>query len=155
LAGAVPPWSERACLASLFARRSGGDELSDSELVRQTLAQYWVYLDDRLEKEWLDLFDGGCVLEFGDTVARSRSELERIAADLKNYAGGKHVSSNELVQIDGDEASATSDVVFMEPDPHGTVSIRYYGRCVDRLARRDGRWRFVWRRISFQGGHHD
>jgi 3-phenylpropionate/cinnamic acid dioxygenase small subunit len=129
--------------------------LTDSELVRQTLARYWVYLDDRLEEEWLDLFDDACVLEFGETVARSRPELERIAAGFKNYPGGKHLSSNELVQIDGDEAAATSDVVFMEPDSHGTVGIRYYGRCVDRLARRGEQWCFVSRRIVFQGGHHD
>ena len=128
--------------------------MTDSDLIRNVIARYWVYLDDRHEREWVDLFEDDPVLEFGDVVVRSRTELEALAANLKNYGGGKHISSNECLEVRGAEASATSDVVFLTLDTEGTVSVGYYGRCIDRLRRRGDEWRFSSRRITFQGGHH-
>jgi 3-phenylpropionate/cinnamic acid dioxygenase small subunit len=128
--------------------------MTDTEQIRQTLARYWVYLDDRREDDWVALFDEDPVLEFDGTVVATRSDLEAVAGNLKNYPGGKHLSSNELIEIAGDEATATSDVVFLETGSEGEVSIRYYGRCVDRLRRRGDQWRIASRRISFEGGHH-
>jgi hypothetical protein len=129
-------------------------DVTDSDLIRNLLARYWIYLDDRREREWVDLFEDDPDLEFGDVVVRSRGELEALAATFRNYGGGKHISSNELLEVRGDDASATSDVVFLAPDTEGTVRVRYYGRCSDRLRRRRDEWRFTSRRISFQGGHH-
>jgi 3-phenylpropionate/cinnamic acid dioxygenase small subunit len=128
--------------------------VTDIEQIRQTLARYWIYLDDRREDDWVALFDDDLVLEFDGTIVATRSDLEVVAGDLKNYPGGKHLSSNELIEIAGDEASATSDVVFLETGSEGEVSIRYYGRCADRLRRRGTEWRIASRRISFEGGHH-
>jgi 3-phenylpropionate/cinnamic acid dioxygenase small subunit len=129
--------------------------MTDTEQIRQTLARYWVYLDDRRPDEWVALFDDPSVLEFDGTVVATRADLEAVAGDLKNYPGGKHLSSNELIEIAGDEASATSDVIFLETGSEGAVSVRYYGRCVDQLRRRGAGWRIASRRISFQGGHHN
>jgi hypothetical protein len=131
-----------------------GERMTDSEQIRQTLARYWLYLDDRRQREWVDLFVGNAVLEFDGTIVDSRADLEAVARNLENYPGGKHLSSNELIEISGDEASVTSDVAFVEVGSGGEVGIRYYGRCVDRLVRQDDGWRFGSRRISFQGGHH-
>ncbi len=127
--------------------------MTDVEEVRALLAKYWQYLDDRLETDWVDLFADDGLVEFEDTVARSHTQLADIAADLKNHQGGKHLSSNELVIVDGDQASASSDVVFLSPDAEGTPIVRFYGRCDDTFRRTDC-WRFASRRITFQGGRH-
>jgi 3-phenylpropionate/cinnamic acid dioxygenase small subunit len=128
--------------------------MTDEEQIRQVLARYWQYLDDRREAEWLALFANTARLEFDGTAASTREALEAIAADLKNHNGGKHISSNELVHVSADQATASSDVVFFEPDGRGAVTIRFYGRCDDTLGRVGTTWRFTSRRITFQGGHH-
>jgi 3-phenylpropionate/cinnamic acid dioxygenase small subunit len=143
------------CVPGTLAFLHRGETMTDSDQIRQTLARYWVYLDDRRQREWVDLFDDNPVLEFDGTVIASRADLEVVARNLDNYPGGKHLSSNELIEISGDEASVTSDVAFLEVGSGGEVGIRYYGRCVDRLRRHEGGWRFASRRISFQGGHHN
>jgi hypothetical protein len=127
--------------------------MTDVDDVRALLAKYWQHLDDRLEAEWVDLFADDAVVEYEGTVARSRSELAVIAADLKNHQGGKHLSSNEVVNVDGENASARSDVAFLSPGPDGNPVVRFYGRCEDTF-RKDGQWRFTSRRITFQGGRH-
>src|SRR5438552_1229957 len=129
--------------------------MTDVEQIRHALARYWQYLDDRREREWVELFDDSDVLlQYQSTVARSRHDLDAIADDLKNHAGGKHVSSNEIIDVDGAHATAHSDVMFLAPDANGTVSIAFYGRCDDTLRRTDSAWRFTSRVIRFQGGYH-
>ena len=128
--------------------------MSDVEAVRHTLACYWHHLDDRREREWIELFAEDAVLQYEGIVARSHRELEPIAADLKNHNPGKHVSSNEVIDIDGDTATARSDVVFLSPDDDGGVKIRFYGRCDDTLRRARSGWVFTSRTITFQGGVH-
>ena len=127
--------------------------MTDTESIRLTLARYWQYLDDRRERDWVDLFDDDAVLRYEGTEARSRADLEKIAGELKNYTGGKHVSSNEIVEVDGDSATAHSDVVFLLPDGD-SVKVRFYGRCDDTLQRTASGWRFTSRTITFQGGVH-
>ena len=130
--------------------------MTDVEQVRMVLARYWQFLDDRRGHDWVELFADDATLEYEGTVARSRSDLDAIAADLPNHTGGKHVSSNEIIETDGDRATARSDVVFLAPDPDGKVTIHFYGRCDDVLQRRgpDSPWRFTSRLIMFQGGYH-
>ena len=128
--------------------------MSDVEQIKLTLARYWQFLDDRRAAEWVDLFADDAVLQYQETVTRSRRDLERIAGDLKNYTGGKHLSSNEIVEVNGDYATAHSDVVFLEPNADGTVKVRFYGRCDDSLRRDGSVWRFTARSITFQGGVH-
>jgi 3-phenylpropionate/cinnamic acid dioxygenase small subunit len=127
--------------------------MTDTDAIRQTLARYWQYLDDRREREWVDLFTDDAVLRYEGAEATSRDALEAIAADLKNHTPGKHLSSNEIIEIDGDSATAHSDVVFLSPAGDG-VTIRFYGRCDDTLRRVGASWRFVSRSITFQGGVH-
>jgi 3-phenylpropionate/cinnamic acid dioxygenase small subunit len=129
--------------------------MTDVEQIRQALARYWQYLDDRREREWVELFDDDDILlQYQSTVARSRGDLDAIAGDLKNHAGGKHVSSNEIVDVDGEHASAHSDVMFLAPAADGSVNIAFYGRCDDTLRRTGSVWRFTSRVIRFQGGYH-
>src|SRR5687768_11502534 len=117
--------------------------MTEVEQIKQTLARYWQYLDDRRESDWVDLFADDAELRYDSTVTGSRHELEVIAAALKNHTPGKHLGSNEIVEIDGDNATAHSDVLFLEPNPDGTVKIRFYGRCDDRLRRSGSVWRFT------------
>jgi hypothetical protein len=127
--------------------------MSDTDAIRQTLARYWQFLDDRREREWVDLFADGAVLRYEGTEASSRDALEAIAADLRHYEGGKHLTSNEIIDVDGDSAAAHSDIVFLVPDGDN-VKVRFYGRCEDTLRRVGAQWRFTSRTITFQGGVH-
>ena len=130
--------------------------MSDVEQIRHTLAGYWQHLDDRRGEEWLALFADDAVLRFGSNVVGSLEELVIVSADLTNHAAGKHLSSNELIDVDGANGTATasSDVVFLVPGDGGAVGIGFFGRCADTLRRSDGAWKFTSRTISFQGGFH-
>jgi hypothetical protein len=58
-----------------------------------------------------------------------------------------HVTTNSLIDVDGDGASATTDYLFVRPTPEG-LGLIAAGRYIDQLVRDDGRWRFHVREIT-------
>lgn len=61
---------------------------------------------------------------------------------VQKQTGLRHVSSNELVTIDGDTAHATSTLVLYE---RATRSVLRIGVYEDDLVRTDGQWLFARR----------
>jgi hypothetical protein len=59
---------------------------------------------------------------------------------------GKHLTTNVVVDVDGDRAAATSDYAFLRIED-GVIAVPFAGRYVDALARIDGTWRLTRRAI--------
>jgi 3-phenylpropionate/cinnamic acid dioxygenase small subunit len=85
---------------------------------------------------------------------RGRDAIEKMLRDsLIVYDDGtprtKHVTTNIAIEIDEEAGSADSRSYFtaLQALPELALQPIVSGRYQDRFARRDGRWRFVERRV--------
>jgi hypothetical protein len=122
--------------------------VTDADEIRNTLARFCQFLDDRRFEEFSQTFaeDGA----FGERVGRaaifewiSHAELAT-RPELKR----KHAVSNAIVEVLGDRAISSSDLVMFDQVGDGPVSIRV-GRYTDELVRQpDGAWLFAKRNLK-------
>lgn len=125
-----------------------------AEGIRYLLAEYCHTIDDGRDEEWADLFDteavftldGLGVLSGRDSVRTFvNGALESLAAH--GIPGINHLTYNSTITIDGERATATSDLAVMVPT-QGAFTAISLGRYHDALVLQD-RWRFQERRISW------
>lgn len=116
--------------------------------VRRTLAEYCHHCDDAEFERLVELFTPDGVFVFLDDVVTGRPALaawfaERQSAERR----GKHLTTNTVVDIDGDRAVAVSDFVFVIVTRDG-VKPTMTGRYHDSLTRVDGLWLFARREAT-------
>ena len=129
--------------------------LEDERAILATLYRYGHALDYGAEPDWLDCFtaDGVYELHYRDlTIDRPNRYAGQ--AELAGFVRGhsrapdryhKHLLVEPLVDVAGDEASATSYFLRVD-DSGGERHIYAFGRYLDHLVREaDGRWRFAIR----------
>ena len=123
----------------------------DEDQVRRVLATYGDCYDGGRADAWADLFteDGRFAVAGQVTEGRSaiRAYMERAQAE---HGRGIHVTSDPVVDVEGDEATATSAYVYVRPGDGGPVTAAA-GRYRDRLVRVGGRWRIRERAVSLLG----
>ena len=121
----------------------------DKDEIRELLARYCFALDaDRFE-EMAALFtpDGVWETAFGTGTGR-----DGIVAQARSIASGErprraHLTTNIVIDLDGDSATARSNWVVIMNTPNGP-SIGSGGAYADRLVKLDGRWFFKHRTIE-------
>jgi uncharacterized protein (TIGR02246 family) len=120
----------------------------DEQQIRRTLSEYSQRCDDGRFDEWSDLFtdDARFVLMGEVTEGRDaiRDYMMTVQAEGRR---GMHVTTNSLIDVDGDGATATTDYLFVRPTAEG-LGVIAAGRYIDQLVRDDGRWRFQVREIT-------
>lgn len=120
----------------------------DEQQIRRTLGQYSQRLDDGRFEEWSELFTDNARVVFMGQVTEGRDAIrnymETVQGDGKR---GMHVTTNSLIDVDGDGATATTDYLFVRPTAEG-IGVVAAGRYLDQLARHDGQWRFQVREIT-------
>jgi hypothetical protein len=121
--------------------------MSDEEQIRRTLAEFCVFLDERRFREWSDLFTADGV--FCEHVTRdaiftwiSGDQLAR-EPDLCR----KHTVHNPIIDIHGDDAHVSCDLVMFDKAP-GKPWFILTGKYTDLLVRDGGRWRFKNRQLA-------
>jgi 3-phenylpropionate/cinnamic acid dioxygenase small subunit len=120
----------------------------DEHLIRRTLAEYSRWCDDGRFDEWADLFTPEARLVIGGEATEGRESIRALMAEVQSEGRrGMHVTTNCLVDVDGDRASASTDYLFVRPGPEG-MAIIAAGRYYDRLVRDADRWRFEERSIT-------
>jgi uncharacterized protein (TIGR02246 family) len=120
----------------------------DEEAIGRTLGEYSQHCDDGRFDEWADLFTADARFVLAGTVTEGRDAIKEYMMTVQ-AAGrrGMHVTTNSLVDVDGDTATATTDYLFVRPTPDG-LAIIAAGRYHDRLVRDETRWRFRERSIT-------
>jgi uncharacterized protein (TIGR02246 family) len=125
--------------------------MDDLDAIRRTIALYCQLCDDGRFEEWGDLYTEDarfCVL---GKVYEGREEIRGFIERAQPAgARGKHVAANPVIDVEGDEAVARTDYVFLSRNG-GSLALTSAGRYHDRLVRRGGRWLFSERRIVFLG----
>jgi 3-phenylpropionate/cinnamic acid dioxygenase small subunit len=121
--------------------------MSDSA-VRRTLAAYCQTLDDGRFDEWIDVFSEDVVLMVMGHRLEGRPAVRAfIEPTQQAEARGRHMLSEPLIDLDGDEARVTTDYAFVSRDNRVLSSGRYH----DVLRREPDRWRITRREIVFTG----
>ena len=115
------------------------------EGVRRTLALYCQLMDDGHHDEAVDLFDDdGCWTIQGATH-QGINEIREMLSSMPLLESVKHVTTNSVIDIDGEVATAVSDFLVVRASDIGGVVLRA-GRYHDSLRRSSsGRWKFVTR----------
>ncbi len=121
--------------------------LEDKDAIRELLALYCFHFDGGRFEDWLDLFTEDGVFDVKG-IGRF-SGRDQLRAFLKNVPvtdgmpAMKHCVMNDIVQVDGDSASARCYVLVARGG--GRLDLGVAGRYEDHLRRVNGQWRFAER----------
>jgi ketosteroid isomerase-like protein len=123
-------------------------EVSDWLAISRLMAAYAHALDAENYEAVVAMFTEDAVVDAAiGGVSRGRDALlshyaaPRTEPGLSAFTGGRHFTSNLIVDVDGNKATAASDFICIVPDdPHPRIV--FLGRYLDELERIDGEWRF-------------
>lgn len=124
---------------------------SDHEAIRTTLARYCHRCDDGDFERFAELFTDDATFTVLGATQHGREQIRTwIEASLPPEVRGKHLISEPAIELDGDEARAATDFVFVGRAGDG-YAITSAGRYLDRMQRVEGAWRIASREIVFLG----
>jgi uncharacterized protein (TIGR02246 family) len=125
--------------------------LEDRAEIDRLLADYARHLDARDWHAYSRLFAREGEWTGGTGYAKGPDEIEAMLSERlgpnvpapgpTNY----HLIANQVVELDGDRATAESTWALIVRGEGDTPVLTYLGRYRDRLVREDGRWRFARR----------
>lgn len=126
----------------------------DKLAIREVLERYMRCNDDLAADRIAELFDEDARFQVMGRVVAGREAIRAMFAgdganrppwtapgELFKQPGSVHVSSNPVIDVDGDTATAESDFLVVRRDAEGRAKPVLVGRYRDRLRRLDdGRW---------------
>lgn len=120
--------------------------MSAADEIRRTIVRYGQYIDDRNLEGWVSLYTRDGVHEINGRAHHGSEELRAFMSKAFERIGDlRHLVLGSSIEVDGDQARATSDWMTVRKNPDGTVSIASVGRFDDVLRVEDGQWRFAHR----------
>lgn len=123
----------------------------DEDRIRSTLSEYSQRCDDGRFEEWAALFTEDARFVMAGNVTEGRDAIRKYMEKVQPPGSrGKHVTTNSLIDVDGDTATAATDYLFVRPTDGG-IAIIAAGRYYDRLVRDGTEWRFHEREITMVG----
>ena len=140
----------------LAAGGAGGIEtrlqvLEDKEAIRDLLVEYGRTLDARDFKAFSELFardagewNGGMGVARGPEAIRNLMEKTITGKPGANF----HIFNNEMIDVNGDRATALSKWMFIVQGKDGRPQAVYLGHYNDTLIKEDGRWKFLLRKVT-------
>jgi SnoaL-like domain len=120
--------------------------------IRDVIERSMRYIDDQAGGRLAELFDDDAVLQLAGTVFSGREAIRTMFSppdpprwtepgQLLKQPGVTHRGSNPVIDLDGDTATAETDLLVLERDEQGRARITLVARYRDRLRRRDDdRW---------------
>lgn len=122
--------------------------MSTQDEIRRTLAEFGRFLDERRFAEWSELFDEDAI--FGETRGRAAILARMLEGELatKPELFRKHATVNSTIVVDGDRATAVSDLLLFERGPDDQWLMRF-GLYEDTLLQAGARWLIQRRQLSW------
>jgi SnoaL-like domain len=125
------------------------DKLEIREIIERSVR----YIDDQDGKAFADLFEEDGVMQLSGTLFDGRQALRDMfrgaggrskwtePGELLKQPGVMHLTTNPVIDVEGDSATAETDMITLRRDEDGRVKITLLARYRDRLRRADdGRW---------------
>ncbi|HEV7854918.1 MAG TPA: nuclear transport factor 2 family protein [Mycobacterium sp.] len=127
--------------------------MDDYEEIRRVVALHAQLLDERRWTELAALFCTDGVLPWGGKTYRGRKEIiEGLPGTQPEIPHRiKHFVYAPVIEIDGDEARAWSDVIVSLVPEAGPAEMSFVGRYHDHLCRQNGRW-LLFKHITVKTG---
>ncbi len=124
---------------------------TDEEAIRNLLGLHSQLTDDGAYEQRVELYTDDGVFIMGEATSTGREEMSAaFAATSAPERRGKHIIANTVMEIDGDTANAQTDFFFLLPSADGLKPLAA-GRYYDTFAKKNGRWLYTQRRITFLG----
>ena len=123
------------------------DRLEAMQAISELRSRYCLYADASAWLEVAQLFDEDAIF-VGLGSARGRAEIEMVFAGVPDAMDAWwHFVHNEITDVVGDQATGHS--YFDAPCVIGGVPHVCAGRYDERFVRRNGKWLFAERRLTF------
>ncbi len=123
--------------------------MSDKDEIRELLATYCFHLDNERFEAMAALFSPDGVWETAFGTGRGRDGIVAQARSIASAPRPRrvHLTTNIVIELDGDAAAAQSNWMLFTNSPSGPV-IGSGGAYRDVLAKIEGRWFFRRRTID-------
>jgi hypothetical protein len=129
-------------------------EWIDKLAIREVLERYMRFNDDLAAERIAELFDEDARFQVMGSIYVGREAIRAMfnreganrpswttAGELFRQPASVHISSNPVIDVDGDAASAESDFLVVRRDRDGRAHSVLVGRYRDRLRRlQNGKW---------------
>lgn len=124
--------------------------MSDKDEIRELLARYCFALDADKIDEMAALFtqDGVWETAFGTGTGRAGIVAQANSIATGNRPKRVHLTTNIVIDLDGDTATARSNWALIQNVPSGVPIIGSGGAYSDRLVKVGGQWFFKHRTIE-------
>ena len=137
-----------------IAHPHGAAHPHDATAIANELYRYAELIDAGRFTELGELMEH-CTFSYGERGDPGPSGAAAIAASYQDmvvtYDDGtprtRHLTTNPIIDIDGDEATVRSTYTVMQQAPGSAMQTIISGRYHDTMRRIDGRWRFTERRF--------
>ncbi|MFM7404776.1 MAG: nuclear transport factor 2 family protein [Erythrobacter sp.] len=118
-------------------------ELADRLAIAETLALYCRGIDRCDPEQLAAAFTPDAQIDYGDGAKAISETIPGLLMGLGNMRLTQHNISNTVMRIDGETAKAETNCVAFHliPTPEGEIELIVGGRYLDRLEKREGRWR--------------
>jgi ketosteroid isomerase-like protein len=125
-----------------------GNSVSSQDEIRRTLAEFGRFLDERRFTEWSELFTDEAT--FGETAGRATILAKMLEGELATQPElfRKHATVNSTILVEGDHATAVSDLLLFERETDGAWLMRF-GLYEDTLRQVGDRWLIQRRQLSW------
>jgi SnoaL-like domain len=118
--------------------------------ISRALAEYCHLCDDGDFSNLVQRFAPGGSFAFGGAVVSGRDALEEwFARNQRPELRGKHLTTNAIVDVDGDRARVVSDFVFLRTID-GVVTPQIAGRYRDAFVKLGDQWLIDRREVEVQ-----
>lgn len=114
--------------------------LIDHEDIRQLVAKYNFAFDTRDEQGYIDCWteDGFVERRNSKPSCRGHAQLAALARDFP--VDGRHLTTDLIIDVDGDEAVMKNYMLYLDMGPPCEVSM--FGVYFDKLVRTPSGWKF-------------
>jgi hypothetical protein len=122
--------------------------LEEKDTIRELMARYCFYTDTGQSGKYAALFTEDCEWDggpFGRCMGRAALRaMHQCSGESATQL--RHLNTNIVITIDGDEAQAVSYVAVVGAAEQ-TPTLFFAGAYFDRFVKHDGQWQFKLRRI--------
>ena len=127
--------------------------LEEKDAIHETIAEYCFHFDGGEFDKWVDLFTDDGVFDAGRLgVQKGKDALRAFLKNIRLTNGSpmvKHCVMNEVIKVNGNEATAKSYIVLVRAKGEGALVNGLAGRYEDQLVKQGDRWLFKNRKVHF------